>query len=281
MRAPSGWLCTQANPVGMGIKVEKLFKQMHEAQEDVKTETLFAEVLRSEPDDIENWISLSFGIQGLLGLICEAEPLQIIEKTSITVGEGNGFDSLRRLQSNYNAKFALQGPNIYYEILVWSPDMGPRFGNKIKELEELIDKYRIITGKVIDENASLQALMNIIWKTEILSNDMKLYPAGYVTYDGVKRTLIEYSKTIEQEMYVKKSRQIGGLNALTPHWKRGSGRGRKGKDANKDKGSEKRKNVVCHRCQGYGHYASECTVYTGSDDGWGSWGKKGKYSSKK
>ena len=54
---------------------------MHEAQEDVKTETLFAEVLRSEPDDIENWISLSSGTQGLLGIICEAEPLQIIEKT--------------------------------------------------------------------------------------------------------------------------------------------------------------------------------------------------------
>ena len=64
------------------------------------------------------------------------------------MGEGKGFDSLRRLQSNYNAKFAPQGPNIYYEILVWSPDMGPRFGNKIEELEELVEKYRIITGKV-------------------------------------------------------------------------------------------------------------------------------------
>ena len=79
----------------------------------MKTETLFAEVLRSEPNDKENWISLSSGIQGLLGFICEAEPLQIVEKTSITVCEGKGFDSLRRLQSNYNAQFACQGPNIY------------------------------------------------------------------------------------------------------------------------------------------------------------------------
>ena len=142
--------------------------------------------LRSEPDDIENWISLSSGIQGLLGLICEAEPLQIIEKTSITVGEGKGFDSLRRLQSNYNAKFAFQGPNIYYEILVWSPDMGPRFGNKIEELDELMETYRVITGKVIDESAGLQSLMNIIWKTETWLNDM------------VKIKLIDYSKTIEQ-----------------------------------------------------------------------------------
>ena len=106
------------------------------------------------------------------------------------MGEGKGFDSLRRLQSNYNAKFALQGPNIYYEILVWSPDMGPRFGNKIEELEELMEKYRIITGKVIDESAGLQSLMNIIWETNTFFNDMKLYPAGYITYDGVKRKLI-------------------------------------------------------------------------------------------
>ena len=50
----------------------------------------------------------------------------------------------------------------------WSPEMGPRFSNKIEELEELMYQYRIITGKVIDDNASLQALMNVIWKTEIL-----------------------------------------------------------------------------------------------------------------
>ena len=98
MKKLEHWLSTQANPVGMDIKVEKFFKQMHEAQEDVKTETLFAEVLRSEPDDIENWISLSSGIQGLLGLICEVEPLQIIEKTSIAVADGKGFESLRRLR---------------------------------------------------------------------------------------------------------------------------------------------------------------------------------------
>ena len=175
------------------------------------------------------------------------------------MGEGKGFDSLRGLQSNYNAKFAFQGPNIYYEILVWSPDMGPRFGNKIEELEELMDKYRIITGKVIDESAGLQSLMNIIWKTESLLNDMKLYPAGYITYDGVKRKLIDYSRTIEQEAYVRKTRQVGGLNALTPHWKGGSGRRRKGKDATKDKGGDKGKSVICHKFQGYGHYANECT----------------------
>ena len=37
MKKLEHWLSTQANPVGMDIKVEKFFKQMHEAQEDVKT----------------------------------------------------------------------------------------------------------------------------------------------------------------------------------------------------------------------------------------------------
>ena len=118
------------------------------------------------------------------------EMLEIIEKTLIAVGEGKGFESLRRLQSNYDATFAFQGPSVYHEIMNWNLEMGPRFSNKIEELEELMYQYRIITGNVIDDNAGIQALMNVIWKTEILSNDMKLYPAGYITYDGVKNKLI-------------------------------------------------------------------------------------------
>ena len=38
MKKLEHWLSTQANPVGMDIKVDKFFKQMHEVQEDVKTE---------------------------------------------------------------------------------------------------------------------------------------------------------------------------------------------------------------------------------------------------
>ena len=63
-----------------------------------------------------------------------------MEKTMTSAGEGRGFDSLRRLQTNYNAQFADQGPYIYNDITTWSPDMGPRFHVKIDELEEIIDK---------------------------------------------------------------------------------------------------------------------------------------------
>ena len=76
----------------------------------------------------------------------------------------------------------------------------------------------------------------------------------------VKKTLIEYSKTMEHENFAKKTRQMGGLNSLTPQWK-GGGRGRKGKDAHKGKkGNEKGKDIICHKCHKYGHFASECTV---------------------
>ena len=79
---------------------------------------------------------------------------------------------------------------------------------------------------------------------------------------------------MDHETFVKKNHQNGGLNSSTPHWKKSAGRGRKGEDANK--GSEKGKTIVCDKCQGKGHYASDCTVYP--DDGWG---KRCKSSSKK
>ena len=87
---------------------------------------------------------MSAQLQGLLDFVCEGEPLQIVEKTMTSAGEGRGFDSLRRLQNNYNAQFAYPGPYIYNEITKWNPDMGPRFHLKIYELEEIMDKYLVI-----------------------------------------------------------------------------------------------------------------------------------------
>ena len=120
--------------------MEQFFKGIREATQEEKTVDLFAEVLRKVPEDEETWISMSAQLQGLLGFVCEGEPLQIVEKTATSVVEGRGFDSLRRLQTNYSAQFAYQGPYIYNDITKLNPDMGPMFHVKIDELEEIIDK---------------------------------------------------------------------------------------------------------------------------------------------
>ena len=81
------------NSVGLDDKLVKFLKQLYEAPEGVKTEELFTAILRKEPLDAENWVSLSSSIQGLLGLVCEGEPLQIVENTSVPAAQGQGFES--------------------------------------------------------------------------------------------------------------------------------------------------------------------------------------------
>ena len=72
------WTTTQAG--SLNIDVEPFFKKLNEAKLNVTTQQIFEEVNRLEPQQARNWIRLSGELQSTLVLLCEGEPLQIVEQ---------------------------------------------------------------------------------------------------------------------------------------------------------------------------------------------------------
>ena len=101
MRRFETWISSQAG--SSSLEVDPFFKKIREAKPQVTTKELFEE-LKGNAEQAAQWIRLSGEIQSFLVLLCEGEPLQIVEQTRSSVAEGQGFESLRRLLNNYDAQ---------------------------------------------------------------------------------------------------------------------------------------------------------------------------------
>ena len=98
-------------------------------------------------------------------MLSEGELLQIVEQTRSSVAEVQGFESLWRLQNNYDAQYVYLVTIVFRNIVDWSPEMGPKFGNQFEELEKTTVQYQAISGKSLDESVALAALTNVPMKT--------------------------------------------------------------------------------------------------------------------
>ena len=94
-----------------------------------------------------------------------------MEQTQLEVADGKGFESLRRLQKNYDAQREYLVPFIFRSIVHWCPEMGPKFGTQLEELERTILKYQVIAGRSLDEGVALAALRNVAMQTKEILRD--------------------------------------------------------------------------------------------------------------
>ena len=175
------------------MEVEPFFKKVSEAKANVTTKELFEELKLGNLEQAAQWIRLSGELQSALVLLCEGEPLQIVEQTQLEVADGKGFESLRKLQNNYDAQHEYLVPTIFRSIVDWCPEMGPKFGTQLEELEKTILRYHVIAGRSLDEGVALAALRNVAMQTEEILKDMKVNPSRYATYAEMKTRLMEYS----------------------------------------------------------------------------------------
>ena len=83
----------------------------------------------------------------------------------------------------------------------WCPEMGPKFGTQLEELEKTILRYQVIAGRSLDEGVALAALRNVAMQTEEIPKDMMVNPSRYALYSEMKTRLIEYSAALDMEIH--------------------------------------------------------------------------------